>query len=172
MSAISGISTSDCTPRRRASATTSKYTSVLPEPVTPSSSVTPPSPAAPPSTGGAVSVAISARAASAWGPERGSCGWSGFGGSATRSGASATVSSTPSSINPSTTLALTPASRLSARLPRTAPSAATATTLPRAGVIRLGGIPVARTPTLAVSVRPSSGRRRVMASARPFGARV
>ncbi len=115
---------------------------------------------------------MSARAAAAWGSERGSCGWSGSGGSATRSGASATVSSTPSSIRPSITPALTPASSASARLPRTALSAATATTLPRAGVIRLGGMPVARTPTLAVSVRLSSGRRSAMASAEPFGARV
>ena len=40
MSAISGIRIRTCFFRRIASATASKYTSVLPEPVTPSTSVT------------------------------------------------------------------------------------------------------------------------------------
>ena len=76
-------------------------------------------------------------------------------------------------MRPSTTLSETPASLASALLPRIVPSAVTASTFIRAAVGRAGGLPEPRTPIREVSPRAaSSGRRRAMARAEPFGARV
>ena len=164
VSAISGTRISACLPSLSAAATASKYTSVLPEPVTPSRSVTENAPL--------VTVSASFAEASFWSASNVVTAKSASGCSTIAFIGISSVVSVPSSINPSITEVLTPASCASARLPNSKPPSAAATARARAGVSRFGRAPVNRTPICAASSCSSSGPRNAMRNTAPRGASV
>jgi hypothetical protein len=135
VSAISGSRISACRPARSVSATASKNTSVLPPPVTPSSSATP------------NFLGSSARI---W-PSAAACSGLSVGGAASGSGGStiggagtSSRSSAPARSSPSITDGEAPLAPISAVLVHGSPSPTVSSTRSRAGVIRSGSMPVLR----------------------------
>ena len=135
VSAISGTSTSAWPPWRNAAAIASKYTSVLPDPVTPSSR----NGAKPPAvTASAISPAAAACSVSSTGGAK-----SGSGTASSRSAPTRTGSSAPALIKPRRTASETPASRARSRTSPCSP-ASFSTAVRRSGVIRAGKLSPSR----------------------------